>query len=100
MVEARPFCRMNNSEVVQRSLKRTWNLLATRPGTCTRTLFEVKGTCVQASDKFFRLFNWTTSGKVVASRSDCDGEDRKSIVDEAHLSTCRHSFLLSVGESK
>ena len=42
-VEVRMLCRTSNSEVVQTLLKQTWNLLARKHGTCTRTDIMSKG---------------------------------------------------------
>ena len=80
-VEMRMLCRTSNSEVVRILLKQTWNLLARGHGTCTRTYTKPKETCVQACEQITRPPNKTTQEQVVASRSNCEHEDREFMMD-------------------
>ena len=46
---------VSKSKIVQNLLKQRRNLLAKKHGICTRTLYEVKGTCVRAYENLSDL---------------------------------------------
>ena len=61
-----------------------------------KNVCKVKGTYVQACDKFFRPPNRTTEEKVVFCRLDSEHEDRECIVDScASLHMMRENGLTS-----
>ena len=94
LVEVRMPCRMSNSDVVQISLKRTWNLLARKFGTCIK-MYKVKGTYVMACEQFFRSPNRILDVRVSAEEESVDLPcSAKGPRDQAHAGQLAATMFL------